>query len=50
MNKQKIAAIAAFFLAIYIGVPWAIAASGRTDFYYTLSADSSTYLALLFIL
>ncbi|MDX1329127.1 MAG: branched-chain amino acid ABC transporter permease [Burkholderiaceae bacterium] len=38
MNKQKIAAIAAFFLAIYIGVPWAIAASGRTDFYYTLTS------------
>ena len=38
MNKQKIAAIAAFFLAIYIGVPWAITASGRTDFYYTLTS------------
>ena len=38
MNKQKLAAIAAFFLAIYIGVPWAIAASGRTDFYYTLTS------------
>jgi branched-chain amino acid transport system permease protein len=38
MKKQKIAAIAAFFLAIYIGVPWAIAASGRTDFYYTLTS------------
>lgn len=38
MNKQKIASIAAFFLAIYIGVPWAIAASGRTDFYYTLTS------------
>jgi len=38
MNKQKIAAIAAFFLAIYSGVPWAIAASGRTDFYYTLTS------------
>ncbi len=38
MNKQKIAAIAAFFLAIYIGVPWVIAASGRTDFYYTLTS------------
>ena len=38
MNKQKLAAIAAFFLAIYIGVPWAIAASGRTDFYYTFTS------------
>jgi branched-chain amino acid transport system permease protein len=38
MNKQKIAAMAAFFLAIYIGVPWAITASGRTDFYYTLTS------------
>ena len=38
MNKQKIAAIAAFFLAVYIGVPWAVAASGRTDFYYTLTS------------
>ena len=38
MNKQKLAAIVAFFLAIYIGVPWAIAASGRTDFYYTLTS------------
>jgi|UniRef100_UPI00404858C9 branched-chain amino acid transport system permease protein len=38
MNKQKIAAIAAFFLAIYIGVPWALDISGRTDFYYTLTS------------
>lgn len=36
-GKHK-AAIAAFLLAVYVGIPTAIAISGRLDFYYTLTA------------
>lgn len=36
-NKHK-AAIAAFFIAVYAGIPAAINLTGRLDFYYTLTA------------
>jgi branched-chain amino acid transport system permease protein len=35
---QKLLGIAAFLIAVYVLVPWGIAASGRTDFYYTLTS------------
>jgi branched-chain amino acid transport system permease protein len=38
MNKTKIAGVAAFLLVLYAVVPWGIAASGRTDFFYTLTS------------
>ena len=34
----RIAAIAVFLIAVFVVIPWAIAASGRTDLYYTLSS------------
>ena len=36
-NKHK-AAVAAFFIAVYAGIPVAINLTGRLDFYYTLTA------------
>jgi len=38
MNMQKIAGLAAFLLIVFVLVPWGIAASGRWDFYYTLTS------------
>jgi len=38
MSKKTIASLAAFALAVYAVVPLAIAASGRLDFYYTLTS------------
>src|SRR3954452_22365747 len=34
----RLIGIAVFLLVVFVGVPWAIAASGRTDLYYTLTA------------
>jgi branched-chain amino acid transport system permease protein len=35
---RRLPGIAAFLVLVYVLVPWGIAASGRTDFYYTLTA------------
>jgi branched-chain amino acid transport system permease protein len=34
----SIGAVAVFLVAAFVAIPWAIAASGRTDLYYTLSS------------
>jgi branched-chain amino acid transport system permease protein len=34
----RLLGIAAFLLLVFVLVPWGIAASGRTDFYYTLTS------------
>jgi len=38
MRAKTLLLIAAFLVLLYAGVPWAIAASGRTDFFYTLTS------------
>lgn len=38
MNAQRLVGIAGFLLAVFVLVPWGIAASGRWDFYYTLTS------------
>ncbi len=38
MTNQKWIGIAAFLLVVYVAVPWMIAATGRWDFYYTLTS------------
>ena len=38
LTKKHLAAVAAFLLAIYLGIPAAISFSGRLDLYYTLTA------------
>ncbi len=38
MRAKTLFLIAAFLVLLYAGVPWAIAASGRTDFFYTLTS------------
>ncbi|PWV99064.1 amino acid/amide ABC transporter membrane protein 2 (HAAT family) [Hoeflea marina] len=37
-NTTKIAGVGIFLLIVFVMVPWAIAASGRWDFYYTLTS------------
>lgn len=37
-RTQSLLAVAAFLLVVFVAVPWAIAASGRWDFYYTLTS------------
>src|SRR6185436_1204726 len=34
----KLIGVAIFLVAVYAAVPWSIAASGRWDFYYTLTS------------
>src|SRR6188472_2737453 len=34
----RLLGIAAFLIVVFVLVPWGIAASGRTDFYYTLTS------------
>ena len=38
MQKKNLVLIALFMALAYIGVPWVIGVSGRTDFYYTLTS------------
>jgi branched-chain amino acid transport system permease protein len=38
MNTQKLFGVAGLLLAVFVLVPWGIAASGRWDFYYTLTS------------
>ena len=38
LTKKNLAAVAAFLLAVYLGIPAAISFSGRLDLYYTLTA------------
>lgn len=38
MTKQKLIGIAVFLLAVFVGVPMLISATGRWDFYYTLTS------------
>ena len=38
LTKKHLAAVAAFLLAVYLGIPAAINFSGRLDLYYTLTA------------
>lgn len=38
MRAKTLLILAAFLVLLYAGVPWAIAASGRTDFFYTLTS------------
>jgi branched-chain amino acid transport system permease protein len=38
MNKKDIISVAAFLLAVFVLIPWAIAAVGRLDLYYTLTS------------
>ncbi len=38
MNMTKIFSVGAFLVAVFVIVPWLIAASGRWDFYYTLTS------------
>lgn len=38
LTKKHLAAVAAFLLAVYLGIPAAISFSGRLDLYYTLTA------------
>src|SRR5208282_1305208 len=35
---MRVAAVAAFLVLVYVAAPWMIAATGRTDLYYTLSS------------
>ena len=35
---MRAAAVAAFLIVVFVVAPWAIAATGRTDLYYTLSS------------
>ena len=35
---MRVAAVAAFLVLVYVAAPWTIAATGRTDLYYTLSS------------
>jgi branched-chain amino acid transport system permease protein len=35
---NRLLGVAAFLVLVYVLVPWGIAASGRTDFYYTLTS------------
>ncbi len=37
-TSGKLLSVAAFLLVVFVAVPWAIAASGRWDFYYTLTS------------
>lgn len=37
-SMQKLIGVGAFLLTVFVIVPWAIAASGRWDFYYTLTS------------
>ena len=37
-RRTRIAAVAVFLFAVFVAVPWAVAATGRTDLYYTLSS------------
>ena len=37
-NINKLTAVGAFLLVVFVLVPWLIAVSGRWDFYYTLTA------------
>ena len=37
-NFNKLIGVGTFLLIVFVLVPWAIAASGRWDFYYTLTA------------
>jgi branched-chain amino acid transport system permease protein len=36
--RGKIAAVAAFLIVVFVVVPWLIAATGRSDLYYTLTS------------
>lgn len=38
LTTKQMAAVAAFLIATYVGIPAAISMSGRLDFYYTLTA------------
>ena len=38
MTSQKHLGLAIFLVAVFVLVPWGIAASGRWDFYYTLTS------------
>lgn len=38
LSTQQWIGLAVFLTIVFVAVPWAIAASGRTDFYYTLTA------------
>lgn len=38
MRVKTLLILVAFLVLLYAGVPWAIAASGRTDFFYTLTS------------
>ena len=38
MSRNNLIAVSAFLLTVFVLVPWAIAASGRWDFYYTLTS------------
>ena len=38
MTRGKLIGVAIFLVAVYVAVPWGIAASGRWDFYYTLTS------------
>ena len=38
MNIKQIVGVVVFLLLVFIAVPWAIASSGRWDFYYTLTS------------
>ncbi|MEZ5912512.1 MAG: hypothetical protein R3D84_10065 [Paracoccaceae bacterium] len=38
MNSKKLIGVGAFLIAVFVIVPWLIAASGRWDFYYTLTS------------
>ena len=38
VSLGRLGGIAAFLVLVYLLVPWGIAASGRTDFYYTLTS------------
>src|SRR3954462_12606191 len=35
---QRLLGVAVFLVVVFVAVPWAIAASGRTDLYYTLTS------------
>jgi branched-chain amino acid transport system permease protein len=37
-RAEGVAAVAAFLVLVFVAIPWAIAATGRTDLYYTLSS------------
>ena len=38
MNIKQIVGVVVFLLLVFVAVPWAIASSGRWDFYYTLTS------------